>query len=68
MDNGKLTLFGEVVPIPECSHLMLERYGSAERIAQLMVEAARKWKRQHPKKDVFEILSPEWRAYVKANI
>jgi alpha-galactosidase/6-phospho-beta-glucosidase family protein len=39
----QLQLFGdeELVPIPECSSLALELYGTPERVAQLTIEAAR---------------------------
>lgn len=55
-------------PIPECSQLALEKYGTPERVARLTLEAARKWQRQHPKNDVMEIIPPDWREYVKANL
>lgn len=66
----ELQLFGDevLVPIPECSSLALELYGTPERIAQLTIEAARRWEQQHPGKDVMEMISPDWRQYVKANL
>ena len=70
MKEIQLSLFGddEVIPIPECSPLAIEKYGSPEKIAQLTVEAARKWKRNHPGMDVMEIIPPSWRTYIKAKI
>lgn len=56
------------VPIPECSPIALEKYGTPERVARLTLEAARRWKSQHPKQDVMEIIPPDWRAYIKANL
>lgn len=66
----QLSLFGDdvLVPIPECSSLALEKWGTPERVAQLTVESARRWRSKHPGKDVFDIIPPTWRAYVKANI
>ena len=66
----QLSLFGDdaIVPIPECDELMLKIYGKPEKIARLMIEAARKWKRQHPDKDVMEVIAPSWREYIKANL
>ena len=66
----QLQLFGDevLVPIPECSSLALELYGTPERIAQLTIEAARRWEQQHQGKDVMEMISPDWRQYVKANL
>jgi hypothetical protein len=68
--NKQLSLFGDevLVPIPECSPLALEKYGTPERVAQLTVEAARRWKQQHPKQNVLDCVPPDWRAYIKANI
>lgn len=55
-------------PIPECSARALEIYKTPENVARLTLDAARKWKRQHPKQNVMEIIPPTWREYVKANI
>lgn len=70
MKGVQLSLFGDdaVVPIPECSDIVLRTYGTPERVAQLTVEAARRWRAQHPDKDVFEMLPPSWRAYVRAHL
>lgn len=66
----QLSLFSdeELVPIPECSSLALEKYGTPERVARLTVEAARRWKRQHPGKNVMDVIPPTWREYIKANL
>lgn len=56
------------VPIPECSPIALEMYGTPEKVARLTLEAARKWKTQHPKKNVMDIIPPDWREYIKANL
>lgn len=56
------------VPIPECSPIALEMYGTPEKVARLTLEAARKWKAQHPKKNVMDIIPPDWREYIKANL
>ena len=55
-------------PIPKCSDIALEKWGTPERVARLTIEAARKWKAAHPGKDVMEIIPPSWREYVKANL
>lgn len=72
-ENGmelQLSLFSDddIVPIPECSSLALDKYGTPERVAQLTVDAARRWKGQHPGMDVMEVIPPSWRAYVKSNL
>lgn len=66
----QLSLFSdeELVPIPECSSFALEKYGTPERVARLTVEAARRWKRQHPGKNVMDVIPPTWREYIKANL
>ena len=68
--SKQLMLFGmdEPTPIPECSKLALEIWGSPERIARLTLEAARRWKAQHPGRDVMEAISPDWRDYVRENL
>lgn len=66
----ELSLFRDedIVPIPECSNIALEKWGTPERVAQLTVEAARRWKQQHPRQNVLDVVSPDWRAYIKANL
>lgn len=66
----QLSLFGDdaFVPIPECDDLMLKIYGTPENIARLMIEAARKWKRQHPGMDVMEVIAPNWKEYIRVNL
>lgn len=71
MTGKQLQLFSDEemgVPIPECDPIMLKMYGTPERIARLTVEAARRWKQQHPKRDVLKRIPPSWREYVKANL
>lgn len=71
MTGKQLQLFSDeemCVPIPECDPIMLKMYGTPERIARLTVEAARRWKQQHPKRDVLKRIPPSWREYVKANL
>lgn len=66
----ELSLFrdDDIVPIPKCSNIALEKWGTPERVAQLMVEAARRWKQQHPRQNVLDVVSPDWRAYIIANL
>ena len=71
MTGKQLQLFSDEemgVPIPECDPITLKIYGTPEKVARLTVEAARKWKQQRPDKDVFELIPPSWREYVKANL
>lgn len=70
MKYEQLSLFGDetVIPIPECSPIALEKFGTPERVAKLTVEAARRWKQQHPGQNVMDIIPPTWRAYIKANL
>lgn len=66
----QLSLFSdeELVSIPEYSSFALEKYGTPERVARLTVEAARRWKWQHPGKNVMDVIPPTWREYIKANL
>lgn len=63
----------QIVPIPECSDL-IESYGrqhginKPEGIAREMLHAARLWQSRNPGKDVMEIITPDWKEYVRANI
>lgn len=71
MTGKQLQLFSDEemgVPIPECDPIMLKMYGTPEKVARVIVEAARRWKQQHPKRDVLKRLPPSWREYVKANL
>ena len=66
----QLSLFDddELVPIPECSAIALRIYRTPQRIAQLTIEAARIWQQRHPGKDVLDIITPDWRPYVRAHL
>lgn len=64
----QLKLFDDVVPIPECSQRSIEIWGSPERVAELTLEGARTWKRKHPGQDVMQIIPPDWKEYIKANL
>lgn len=67
----QLSLFGDDdlgVPIPKVDAILLEKYGTPERVARLMLEAVRKWKSENPKGNVLDIVPPSWKEYIKANL
>ena len=63
----------EIVPIPDCTefieHFGKERgYDTPVRVANEMMREARAWQRKNPGKDILEIITPDWRDYVNANL
>ena len=67
------SLFDDIVPVPDCAEA-IELYGkkmglnSPSKMANEMVKEAREWQNRNPDKDVMEIITPEWKEYIKANI
>lgn len=68
-----IDLFADVPPVPDCSDLLdidylKKKYRSAGNLANEMVREARQWQNQHPDKDVLEVITPDWREYVRYNL
>ncbi len=68
-----MNLFPEVPVIPDCTDLLNVsfiklKYKTAAKIADEIVREARQWQSQHPNMDVMEIITPEWRDYVRYNL
>ena len=70
----QLDLFdGQVVPIPDCTDL-IEFFGkrsgfnSPLKVADEMLREARMWQDSHPKESVLDIIPPNWKEFIKANI
>lgn len=64
----QLSMFQEVVPIPSCEYLVCEKYPTARAVADEYLREVRLWKSRNPQKDFHTIISPEWVAYVEANL
>ena len=62
-----------LVPVPDCTDL-IEHFGrrrgfdTPAKVANEMVREARAWQRKNPGKDVLEVITPDWRDYVSANL
>lgn len=70
----QIYLFDDVlVPVPDCADL-IEIFGrrrgfnTPSKVANEMVREARVWQRNNPGKDVLEIVTQDWREYIKANL
>lgn len=56
----------DVIPIPECLGLMeLTKFKHPIDVADEMVREARLWQEKHPGRDVMEIITPDWKEYIK---
>ena len=67
-------LFDDIlVPVPDCTDF-IEHFGrrrgfdTPAKVANEMVREARTWQRKNPGKDVLEVITPDWRDYVSANL
>ena len=67
-------LFDElIVPIPDCTDL-IEHFGkergftTPSKVADEMLREARKWQRTHPEHNVSEVMPPNWKEYIEANL
>ena len=63
----------ELGPVPDCTDL-IEHFGKRRgfdtpaKVANEMVREARAWQSKNPDKDVLEVITPDWRDYVRANL
>lgn len=63
----------ELVPVPDCTDL-IEHFGKRRgfdtpaKVANEMVREARQWQGKNPDKDVMDIITPDWREYVRTNL
>lgn len=56
----------DVIPIPECSGLMeLTKFKRPIDLANEIVREAKLWLRKYPDGDVMDIITPEWKEYIK---
>lgn len=67
------SLFDDVPAIPDCTDLLnfehiKRKYGTPDKIASEMLDEAKRWQRQHPDKNVLDIVTPTWREYIKFNL
>lgn len=62
--------FDEVIPIPDCSEIMkmMKKYKRPIDIANEMVREANLWQQNNPDKNVMEIITPEWKEYIKSRL
>lgn len=61
--------FDEVIPIPECSGLMeMMKLKRPIDVANEMVRAAKLWQQKHPDRGVMEIITPDWKEYIKSRL
>lgn len=63
----------EIIPIPYCQDFIddfgKERgYDTPQKVANEIMREAKKWQGEHPGVDLMEIITPDWREYVKANL
>ena len=63
----------QITPIPDCTD-MIETYGARHgiknpsEIASEMLKEARLWQSRNRGKNVLEIITPEWKDYIKENL
>lgn len=67
------SLFDDVPAIPDCTDFLnyepiKRKYGTPDKIASEMLDEAKRWQRQHPDKNVLDIVTPTWREYIKFNL
>lgn len=61
--------FEDVIPIPECRELIeLTKFKRPIDVADDMVREARLWQEKHPDRDVMEIITPDWKEYIKSRL
>lgn len=63
----------QIIPIPDCTELIAlvgRKRGitSPSGIASQMLREARLWQARHPNRDIMEIITPDWREYIKQNL
>lgn len=67
------SLFDDVPAIPDSTDFLnyepfKRKYGTPDKIASEMLDEAKRWQRQHPYKNVLDIVTPTWREYIKFNL
>lgn len=67
------SLFDDVPAIPDSTDFLnyepfKRKYGTPDKIASEMLDEAKRWKRQHPDKNVLDVVTPTWREYIKFNL
>lgn len=62
--------FDDVIPIPDCSGIMeiTKKYKRPIDVANEMVRQAKLWQQKHPDRDVMEIITPDWKEYIKSRL
>jgi len=68
-----IDLFADVPPVLDCTELLAidylkRKYRTAANLANEMLREARQWQNQHPDKDVMEVITPDWKAYIAYNL
>lgn len=63
----------ELVPVPDCTDLIgyfgkRRGFDTPAKVANEMIREARVWQGKNPEKDVLEVITPDWRDYVRANL
>lgn len=63
----------ELVAVPDCTDLIeligrRRGFNTPAMVANEMVREARIWQGKNPDKDVLEVITPDWREYVRANL
>lgn len=62
-------VFDEIIPIPECSGLMeMTKFKRPIDLADEMVREAKLWQQKHPDRDIMDIITPEWKEYIKSRL
>lgn len=62
-------LFSDIAPIPDCEFLLDgKRFKSPSEVAREMLRECRCWQKGHAQQDVFSVITPEWKEYIKQNL
>lgn len=62
-------LFDNIIPIPECDGLMeMTKFKRPIDVAEEMVREAKLWQQKHPDRNVMEIITPDWKEYIKSRL
>ena len=67
------SLFDDVPAVPDCTDLLnieeiRRKYRTPDKIACKMLDEAKSWQQRHPDKNVLDIVTPQWREYIKFNL
>lgn len=62
-------LFSDIAPIPDCEFLIDgKRFKSPSEVAREMLRECRVLQNKNQGKDVIDVISPDWKEYIKQNL